>query len=110
MKVSKRVLLFLVLIVYAGLYIATKPDLCEDDCQKYGNFQVLMTANRPYILSAGACSATLICIGVNDSVQRNWAVLADTACSYIKKVGLAGKSVALVSAWNQDTLAQQTCP
>jgi hypothetical protein len=106
-----RLILPAILLFYALLYMATKPaERCDDTCMRYFGVDTMLRKNRPYIYAGYKCSDSVFCINVKDSVARNWPLLADTACSYIRAVSLPPVLILITSIYSRDTLALQRCP
>lgn len=113
-KYFKLFLFPLILCAYAFMYIATtKKDpliRCDEICQKFHTVDTMIFNSRPYVTSVVQCRDTMLCIGVLDSIPRNWLLLADTACMYMNSVSLLNYWVIIQSHRTGDILVNRKCP
>ena len=103
----------LILVIYALLYMATKPkENCDDFCQKMQEVNRELQKNRPFIFSSGPCGPndSNYCIVVKDTIPYSWDLLADTACIYLKTQSLFQYRVVITKYDLTDTLGVKTCP
>ena len=117
MRVTKIILLPVLLLTFALLYIATSvPDRCLEDCQKVNEFGMALQTNRGYIYGVYRCSrnglSDTLCIYAYDSVTVNWSLLADTACIIATQKGLPRQKIFIIDNRTLpiDTLATKECP
>jgi hypothetical protein len=109
-KFLKWIALSSVLLFYAFLYIATTKTVpCDALCEKIGQVSQELSTGRPYIYITYTCTANTLCVFVNDSIQRNWNALADTACIYLKNKSINSYGVSVIGRF-RDTLAKTKCP
>jgi hypothetical protein len=118
MKNRKPVILSLILIAYALLYIATKPNFpCEGDCAKVQAVDSTIRKGREsYVLGTVRCSwgyvSDTLCVYVKDTSGVNWNLLADTTCIIATQSGLLQQKVFILKSntYPPDTLARKICP
>ena len=97
-----------VLLFYALLYLATQKK-CDDECRKMDRIDRKLSADTA-VYGTFQCRTNILCVYVNDSLNRNWSAVADTACLYLKNEGMQHFTVAVLSSPERDTLVKQTCP
>ena len=108
-KVFKWLTFSGILGLYFFLYVATaKSTKCDDECQKFQ--RVDSSLSNPVIYGTYRCRTNILCIYVNDSLSRDWTVIADSACYFMKQEALLNFNVAIVGTFNRDTLLKQKCP
>jgi hypothetical protein len=109
----RKIISLLVFVAIAGfyalLYLACSVDKCDDACYKLSDVSRSIKKDSLVVYSI-QCGTGSFCINVNDSMQRNWNGLADTACQYIRNKGLRNYTVTIISDISLDTLLKQTCP
>ena len=118
MKNIKLIILSLILILYAFLYIATKPNFpCEGDCAKVQAVDSTIRHGREsYIIGTGRCSrgyiSDTLCVYVRDTLSINWNLLADTTCTIAVQNGLLQQKIFILKygTYPPDTLARKICP
>jgi hypothetical protein len=111
MKTTRfKIGLFLILLFYSLLYIATSKDYpCEGVCKKMSDVSTSLRNNRLYVLGAYQCRDSMLCVMVRDSIPQNWDALADTACIFLRSQSLINYRTVVVNQ-RQDTLAKKICP
>ena len=115
-RITRSLILFIVVAFYALLYWATSVDKCDEDCQKQIELSALLAKNRTYVYGAWRCSQSYIsdtlCVSLKDTVGVNWDLLADTACQYANSLGLYHQKVFLIKIGvsRPDTVARKQCP
>jgi hypothetical protein len=103
--VFKGLLFSSVLFFYALLYLATQKK-CNDQCQKMDRVDRRLSADS-VVYGTYQCCSDILCVYVNDSINRDWKTIADTACLYLNNEGLKNYTVAVLRSPERDTLVKQ---
>jgi hypothetical protein len=107
-RIVRWLLLSGMLFLYAFLYLATSKK-CDDECRKMDRIDRLLAVDSA-VYGTYPCRTDFLCVSVNDSMSRNWAAVADTACLYLNNEGLHNYTVVLLGGPDRDTLVKQKCP
>jgi len=113
MKKPKPSITFsIILIIYAFMYMATsKP--CDEECEKYELASTFF--NEKHYVSYSfhqyrTTDSSMYILGVDTSFHKEWPLVADSACSFLKDIKLVSRKVAIINRNDQlDTLAKLTC-
>jgi len=114
---TKSLILFIVIVSYSLLYIATKPaGECGDDCQRLYQLDTTLQSRYHYFYNANRCTyrpnSDTLCIYVRDTIGINWDRFADTVCMYANSIGLRQQQLFIIKELNfpPDTVAKKRCP